>query len=877
LGMKGIVFTLDAIVAFGMMVFIISFLVFFRIETSTPYLQAQQLHSMSEDLLTVFTESKLSEVVSQGLLSTYLSNGILNDTDLDKQSIEIIGALWAAQKDQEAANITKDILGSFVPKNMGYQLLIDNDNIYNSSDTTRPDYSDSDVDISSARIVSGYEKYKPVSGFVSRAWATKVKRRVTKIIPMNLVWGEYSDPRYWFNGYSPEEIRNQNEWAMMEKNFTIPDDANISYAYMQLALDNDYTRVYINGYQVFDESGLRGVIRDLDITNRLDPGLNTVRMEFRNTGSDIAHFHPGSFIKLEYNTSEVISGTNKTVFESSLVRGAPAANEVIPFFVNSKINNVTAFVEVKDINAFLLLTLNYKYIPSNPMKNVLLYREYEQGTNCSSLSESECGNYQDCYWDSTPVNYTIFYDNFENWGSNDCEDNGLWTDCIDTSDSYIRRSTERNNGTYSLSLYDWDSDGFPSSEGLFENIDSTPYTDLYLTFWFRTTGLDSGEYGRIDAKNGTDSWVNIFSQQPNQGWTEEQIDITDYINSQTQIGLHERSGSTSEIFYVDDMRLVGTSDGSCKNNNTEDVKHRTYDIVFNDTGTLINERNEQGTLLNSWFNSNITIDNIYNNVSNTLGIYADIRPPTNTTVEGSTDVDWERLGMYANNGTAGHGSDYYSYITENSNVTIYHDIERYGLEYGRIDITRVDDFDSPEKLCVEKDVWSCKDAEINMTFNFSTDIILSRVIGTQSWGGMDNGYNFIWIWNEDEPEEDNIGLDTDTPPGTFSYLPVQYFETNKINYVRVGDKDSGRYLNTDVSPLTGNVRSLIEYSFLAPSQVSYGDVFENETAAMEDAIDRLKEVMGEDVTTIDISVESFSVSGVPYMWGPAEVRLRMWV
>ena len=46
---------------------------------------------------------------------------------------------------------------------------------------------------------------------------------------------------------------------------------------------------------------------------------------------------------------------------------------------------------------------------------------------------------------------------------------------------------------------------------------------------------------------------------------------------------------------------------------------------------------------------------------------------------------------------------------------------------------------------------------------------------------------------------------------------------------------------------------------------------------MEDAIDRLKVVMGEDVTTIDISVESFSVSGVPYMWGPAEVRLRMWV
>ena len=69
MGMKGFVFTLDAIIAFGIMIFVISLLVFFRTETSSPYIAAQQLHLMSEDVLTVFTHSKLREVVSSAMLN----------------------------------------------------------------------------------------------------------------------------------------------------------------------------------------------------------------------------------------------------------------------------------------------------------------------------------------------------------------------------------------------------------------------------------------------------------------------------------------------------------------------------------------------------------------------------------------------------------------------------------------------------------------------------------------------------------------------------------------------------------------------------------------------------------------------------------------
>jgi hypothetical protein len=446
LAKRGVVLTLDAIIAFGIMTFIISSLVFVRIETKSPYLASQQMHSMSEDILTVLSNSKLKDVVDQNMLDDYIASGILNNDDMNKKTLEVIGALWAGEKDAEARNITKNILDGFVPSNIGYQLIIEGNDIYNSSDTGRPQEQDSDIKISSRRIVSGYEKYKPVSGFVARAWATKIRKTVTKIIPMNLVWGEYSDQRYWYNGYAPQEIRDQDEWAIMQQNFTIPTDANITYAYMQLALDSDYTRVFINGANVFDQSGLRGVIREIDITDDVDPGINTIEMEFKNSGNDIAHFHPGSFIKLKYNTTQIESGTNKTIFNASRITGVPASNEILPFFVNTPITDVTASVEVGDINAFLLLTLNYKYDPSNPTQNVLLYRKYPTATSCSDLSvQQECESCG-CTWSGGGSEETVFWHGFEDEGCEGtyCFNTSVWNPIERGSDNNEARVQDNN-------------------------------------------------------------------------------------------------------------------------------------------------------------------------------------------------------------------------------------------------------------------------------------------------------------------------------------------------------------------------------------------------------------------------------------------------
>jgi hypothetical protein len=159
-----------------------------------------------------------------------------------------------------------------------------------------------------------------------------------------------------------------------------------------------------------------------------------------------------------------------------------------------------------------------------------------------------------------------------------------------------------------------------------------------------------------------------------------------------------------------------------------------------------------------------------------------------------------------------------------------------------------------------------------------SNLLQLRVLGTQSWGGNDNGYNYIWSWvNGTEAEEAHLLMDTDTPPGTFSQIPIQFLRMDRTNIVRVGDRDDGRYLNTEPSALMGNRRSIIEYTMLIPSQVGYGDIFQSETAALTDAEQRLNSTMGSFASATVIQKDSFRVGGVPFMYGPFDFRVNTWV
>jgi hypothetical protein len=893
--MKGIIFTLDAIVAFGIIVAIISGLIVFRTEIVSPYLSAQKLHLVSEDILGILYNSNLGDIVNRTLLNQYIASGILSQDDLNKKTMDVLGALWAAGNKKEAANITKDILEDFIPNNTGYQILINDEDFYNSSDTARPQYGNALIRISSSRIISGYEKYKPVSGYVARAWATRIKKVTTKIIPINLAWGSYTENldannRYWYNGYVSDATL-ANRWSIIIKNFTLPDDANITSAYMQMAFDTDYANITINGNRTFTGSGLAGVIREFNITGNVTRGLNNVSVAIRRVDLDLGHFHPGCYIKVNYNTSEVESGSNETVFNADWIRGAPAANEIIPFFVNAQIRNVTAYVDIQGMNAFLLLTLNYKYNKTNPMQNVVLYKEYPQAIDCSQYTTPpNCQAHPaQCSWNpNTPVNYTVFHSTFDSVDrNNNCQ--GVtadgWTDCITGESTLFWRAVQGGSrNSSSLRFFRGDDIDTANATYITKCLDLSSYYNAYLSFDWSITGLDPpNEYILIRVnKTGSSTLRDLWnSGSGNVGWNNKEINVTNNISSNTCFRIYcSLATDSNEYCDLDDFKIIGTKNGKCENSpNMEDVKNRTFEIIFNQTGSLINEYNSTN-LVNASFNPNVTINNVFSNMTNTFGIYADIRAPKNLTVPGGGgDVDWQRLGMYAHNGTSVHPGDYYCYITDKSNITVYHDLERYGLEYGKVDISSIVNFTDIQQNCITKNnVGSCKDAFLNLSFSFPTNIRETTILGTQDWGGNDNGYNFIWTWvNNTEPVESHLVMDTDTPPGTFASIPTGFLQIGKTNVVRVGDKDDGRYLDASGTAYMGNKRSIVEYTFLVPSQVGYGDVFNTSNEAVDNATKRLNEKLGSFASATILQNQSFKVGGVPYMYGPYRFKVNVWV
>lgn len=165
------------------------------------------------------------------------------------------------------------------------------------------------------------------------------------------------------------------------------------------------------------------------------------------------------------------------------------------------------------------------------------------------------------------INTTLLYDNFENWATaSDCSPGtlptGSWSICSDTADSFIRGTTtagEYNNGTKALTLYDWDTDNFPTTEALIWCGDTSSYTKLYLIFWWRRIALDGGEYGRIDANKTGTAFTNIFDtgNGADTNYAERQIDISNYISTYSCIGLHALMNAVAEKFLVDDLRIIG--------------------------------------------------------------------------------------------------------------------------------------------------------------------------------------------------------------------------------------------------------------------------------------------------------------------------------
>ena len=66
------------------------------------------------------------------------------------------------------------------------------------------------------------------------------------------------------------------------------------------------------------------------------------------------------------------------------------------------------------------------------------------------------------------------------------------------------------------------------------------------------------------------------------------------------------------------------------------------------------------------------------------------------------------------------------------------------------------------------------------------------------------------------------------------------------------------------------------FTVIVRNLVGYGEVFQNQTSADEDAIERLIEFLGPHITAVNVVTDTSAISHVESLWGPSILEVRVW-
>ncbi len=291
---RGVFFTIDAILAAGIFVVII-------LLVSTSYVSEPDktmVSFLSHDIIRVFTNLKVNEVdnvYAQELIDT----GVI--TRVNNTILEQIGEFWAENELELVQKFSRNITDSLIPERFGVGIYVDGDEIYARSKSVTRNL------ISSRKIISGIAKEKPVEGFSSRAFLSKITSKTnTKFYPFDVI-----APCY--NGWASENADS----ISIEYTIELPDDADITNATWIIvpAIADTSVNAYINGNLVF--SGVPDEDSITDVQGYFTSGINKVK--YTQTYTNCPGDDGTSHVILTYKTSELQTFENKTKFPFAVV------------------------------------------------------------------------------------------------------------------------------------------------------------------------------------------------------------------------------------------------------------------------------------------------------------------------------------------------------------------------------------------------------------------------------------------------------------------------------------------------------------------------------------------------------------------------------
>lgn len=235
-------------------------------------------------------------------------------------------------------------------------------------------------------------------------------------------------------------------------------------------------------------------------------------------------------------------------------------------------------------------------------------------------------------------------------------------------------------------------------------------------------------------------------------------------------------------------------------------------------------------------------------------------------IYGNVELDGGDVSDFTHRGQNGPGPRIYAnpQAEEGSRVKLSYDSPGGGLEYGLIELTWTKDIGTnlTESLGSRSNP-----AYFNHTYDEDFEIINSYLNPVQL--NSINVTHKAGIGNLQEVYSSPRTYATPSKIETGEEL-VDGGKTTRYWYSDTCDDGTQRQ-HCELLPESG-----LQIELGIPSQVGYGGLFENETAAVNDANQRLEEQLGSFAEATEIEDDTISTGNQPYLWGPASVKLVVW-
>ncbi len=370
---RGIFFSTDALVA--LMIIFLSMLVIY------PVVKYSKHESyIQSDIIKVLSSLKMEDIMKD-INNPYLvglnSSGKI--TNLNNSLLEQIGEFYVTNI-SAAKDLAEAVLDDIDEKeNVG--IWYDDNLIFSKNTSSFETAENIEID---RQIISGIEKGKNTIGFVAKAWIKKISEKETSLFVKgdlmcggwrSYSWGEYCATTATTAVYKvniPENAIIENAWWLTEGAWT-----------------PQFSKLYINENLVFE--GNINFYQIVDITNYLNPGENTARLE-GNIGADDGASH----IVVDYTTPDMETFEQQKIFYFNELETKSILHYEKALFIPTEISEINI-----SLNASLDATLSFRtgaqtfeIGKKDPVDNIVSFsnNEIENSLSANGILYSDLNN-----------------------------------------------------------------------------------------------------------------------------------------------------------------------------------------------------------------------------------------------------------------------------------------------------------------------------------------------------------------------------------------------------------------------------------------------------------------------------------------------------